>query len=130
LACASAIRASACSRAWRAKKSASVMGWGGSGSLRRGRVSSEVEGRVPAGEGVSCSGWKHYISSVPVPPPPPYPEWFCSPPSLLSKGYWVFFPKGQSSWGMKLSTRPNLMMSLRMGGALLPLSHISSRSLV
>jgi len=56
-ACANAIRASACSRAWQAKKSASVTG---SGSLCRGKVSSEVEGRVDGGEGLSCSGWKHY----------------------------------------------------------------------
>lgn len=57
LAWANAIRASACSRAWQAKKSASVTS---SCSLCMGKVSSEVEGRVDGREGLSCSGWKHY----------------------------------------------------------------------
>jgi len=44
----------------------------------------------------------------------PYPDWFWGPQSLLTKGYWGFFPWGKSSWGAKLTTHLTLVPRLRM----------------
>jgi hypothetical protein len=39
----------------------------------------------------------------------PRPDRLWNPPSLLSNGYWGFFPRGQSGWGLKLNTNLHLV---------------------
>jgi hypothetical protein len=63
----------------------------------------------------SCSipgrGWEFFSS-------PPCPEQLWGPPSLLSNGYQGFFPLGQSSQGVKLTTHLHLVPRSQMSGAI------------
>jgi hypothetical protein len=58
-------------------------------------------------------------------PSPRRPDRLCPAPSLLSNGYWRNFPSGQSSLGVKLTTKLQLVPRSR-SGSLHPLPHTPS----
>jgi hypothetical protein len=50
---------------------------------------------------------------------PKCPDWLWGPPSLPFNGYWGRFPLGKSGQGMRLTTCPHVVSSLKMNGAIL-----------
>jgi hypothetical protein len=57
---------------------------------------------------------------------PQSPDRLWAPPSLLSDGYRMLLPRGESGRGVKLTTRLYIVPTLRMRGAIPPFPNTSS----